>query len=490
MWTTSQPIEYLPYSSVSKKDLIDRGFIAPPFEKMCSTFQEVVDTCLDTTIKNHLDGLDCEFDWLVIKIYSASYRELLWSTNHHPRWAIAYKYPAKQATTKVISIERQVWRTWVLTPVAHIDPVELSGATISKVTLHNPDIIRDKDIRIGDRVCIQRSWEVIPYIVCSIPEVRNGSEIVVAKPSHCPMCHDPLHTQVTTASGSTSYYCVNITCPAVVKETIKHFVSRDMMNIEWIGDAIIDAMVDNQIIHNYTDLYLLITDASMRMMTKNLPGMGVKKIEHIIQWLERSKHSSLAKVLYALGIPHVGEKTASILVDHIKEKYIQSSSWVTINTSDYHDQNKADVSVQIDFFHTILSYLTDIVFLQSIHSIGQETSSYIINWFNNEHNKTMVYTLIWYGVKLDNWGDQIQRDWEKLQYVRFAITGTFPLSRDQIISLLVKQWATYCPTITSNTNLLIIGDKSSSKVKKASDKWIECIEWLDALYQKFDLQVW
>ena len=124
---------------------------------------------------------------------------------------------------------------------------------------------------------------MIPYIVCSVPEVRDGSEKIIQNPSHCPMCHDPIHIQRASSSDSTSYYCINRMCPAVVKESIKHFVSRDMMNIEGIGDAFIDAMVDNQIISNYTDLYLLITDPSMRLITKNLPGMGFKKIEIITQ---------------------------------------------------------------------------------------------------------------------------------------------------------------------------------------------------------------
>lgn len=457
---------------ISLFDLPDRWFLAPPFARTCRRFQEVVDVCLDQTIKRDLDALDCDFDGLVIKVNDLSLRELLWATNHHPRWAIAYKYPAKQATSTVIRVERQVGRTGVLTPVAHIDPVVLSGATISKVTLHNPDVIREKDIRIGDRVFVQRSWEVIPYIVCSIPDARDGTQQVVPPPLVCTVCWDRTHIE-QAESGSTSYYCINTTCPATIKETIKHFVGRDMMNIEWVGDALIDAMVDHQIIVDCTDLYKLLSDPVMRMITKNIPGMGDKKITLIAQWLEQSKKNLLHKIIYALGIPQVWEKTARILVDHLKE-LILTSDWSLPTDS------KTVLS-------KILLYLQDEQFLQSIHSIGKETSSSIIDWFCNSHNQWLVDRLIGYGVELTHWWEDTMRDSDRLQYVRFAISGIFPHSRDQIISYLVKQGATYCPTITSNTNLLIVWENPSSKLKKALDKWIECVQWVDGLYQRFDL---
>ncbi len=232
---------------------------------------------MDQKVKNDLDNLDIEFDGLVIKVNDNNLRELLGSTNHHPRRAIAYKYPAKQARTIINTIERQVGRTGILTPVANIQPVSLSGVTISRVALHNPDFIREKDIHIGDNVIIQRSGEVIPYIVCTIPELRDGSETEVTKPEFCPVCKESIHEHIAE-SGNTSYYCLNIICPASVKEKIKHFVSRDMMDIEGMGDAIIDAMVDHQIISTYADLYLL-PQPQIRMVVKNIPGMGDKKID-------------------------------------------------------------------------------------------------------------------------------------------------------------------------------------------------------------------
>lgn len=404
--------------------------------------------------------MDIEFDGLVIKVKDTHIRELLGSTNHHPRWAIAYKYPAKQVTTLLTAVERQVGRTGILTPVAHVEPVQLSWVTISKVTLHNPDFIREKDIRLWDRVYIQRSWEVIPYIVCTIPELRDGTQIIIDQPHQCPVCYDPIHTD-HAESWNTSYYCVNARCPATIKESIKHFVSRDMMDIQWIWDAIIDAMVDNLIIYHYADLYKLITDPVMRMITKNLPGMGDKKIDLIILWLQKSKTQQLSRIVYALGIPQVGEKTAQIISDHLKP-HIDSFEWS-----------------QIELLQSIISWLSNREFLGSIHSIGPETTSSIIDRITNEHNRSLMIELTNYGVERNHRGEKITLESSKLQYIRFAITGSFELSREQIISILVKQGATYCPNITSNTNFLIVWTWPSSKLSKCiklNDSWKQLID--------------
>lgn len=460
----------------SQEFLTSLGFKPMPFLQHCDTIEEVISICMNQTIKSKLDSMDIEFDGLVIKIKDNNLRALLGSTNHHPRRAIAYKYPAKQATSVIEKVERQVGRSGILTPVAHVKPIQLSWVTISRVTLHNPDFIHEKDIRIWDHVFIQRSWEVIPYIVCMIPELRNGSEVIIWKPELCPVCNDPISTEKAD-SGNTSYYCFNINCPATIKEKIKHFVSRDMMNIEWIGDAIIEAMVDNQIIFHFTDLYKLITDPSMRMIVKNLPGMGEKKIEIIIQWLEQSKSKELYKILYALGIPQVGEKTAKILSDTIRD-YSMDDLLGRPNNG----QNNGR------FSHTnLISFLSNRSFLEEIHSIGPETCNSILDRANNTHNQEALSLLSQYGIRFNNFGSEIIRESEKLQYIRFAISGTFQISRESIISTLVKQWATYCPNITKNTNLLIVWLNPSSKVSKASKQGIETVEWLTNLEKRLDI---
>jgi DNA ligase (NAD+) len=462
-------------SAINPNFIESLGFLPAPFFRICNSIDEVVASCLDQTIKSTLDNYDSEFDGLVIKIMGQENRDLLGSTNHHPRWAIAYKYPAKQATSIIQQIEWQVGRTWILTPVAHIQPVQLSGVTISKVTLHNPDFIKEKGIMMGDHVIIQRSGEVIPYIICTIPQLRDESQTQVLAPAQCPICKETIHTQVAD-SGNTSYYCINATCPASTKEKIKHFVGRDMMNIEGLGDAIIEQMVDNQIISTYADLYSL-AQPNIRMITKNLPGMGDKKIDNIITYLEKSKTKELSAILYALWIPQVGEKTAKVMVDHIQGKLKEANK-------DEHRQ----ISWESTFsYNDLVRIFQDADFLASIHWIGPETVSSVIDRMSHEPNQKILTELEKYWVQFDNFGSEIKLESNKLEYVRFAISWTFAISRDQIISHLVKQGATYNPNITKNTNLLIVWQNPSSKVTKASKQGIETVDGLVELEKRLEL---
>lgn len=415
-------------------------------------------------IKNKLDSFDVEFDWLVIKLIDQEKRKILGNTNHHPRRAIAYKYPAKQTTSTVARIERQVGRSGILTPVAHIQPVQLSGVTISKVTLHNPDFITEKDIMIWDHVMIQRSGEVIPYIVCTIPHLRDGTQQPICPPSQCPVCHESIHKEIAD-SGNTSYYCINATCPASTKEKIKHFVWRDMMNIEWVGDAIIEQMVDNQIISTYADLYTL-DQPSIKLVVKNLPGMGDKKITNILWYLEKSKTRELYRILYALWIPQVGEKTSKILVDHIRALHQERVKDLSESAKSAFDERD------------LIQYLSNSSFLSWIHSIGPETISSITDRIDHTSNQKLLFALAEHWVRYNNFGDNDKRESNKLEYIRFAISWIFELSRDQIISHLVKQWATYTPNITKNTNLLIVWQNPSSKVTKAGKQQIEIVHGL------------
>lgn len=295
--------------------LSEYWFLTPPWFDLADNIQSVIDTCQNTNIKNFLDSQDVEFDGLVIKISDLNSRNLLWSTAHHPKRAIAYKYAAKQARTKLLSIEWQIGRTGILTPVANVQTVELSGIKISRITLHNRDFIINKNIYIWDQIIIQRSGEVIPYLVAVLPEYRDNTEIVPAKPDVCPSCGEKIAEEYSN-TGNLSFYCENINCPATIKERIKHFVSRDCMNIEWLWDAIIDMMVENGILRSIDDLYSLY-DPSVRLLAKSLPGMWDKKIDNIIQQLEKSKSNELRRIINALGIKWIGKKTAIIIADHI-----------------------------------------------------------------------------------------------------------------------------------------------------------------------------
>lgn len=240
------------------------------------------------------------------------------------------------------------------------------------------------------------------------------------------------------------------------------------MNIEWIGDAIIEQMVDNQILSSYSDLYKL-SLPHIRMIVKNLPGMGDKKIDNIIAFLEKSKSNELSKVINALGIPQVGEKTAKVIVDHMRKAEGEKLKAEGFGTQD------------------LMAYLGNQEFLAGIHSIGPETIASALDWIHHPSNQKLLQELESYGVSFSNFGAPIARDSERLQYVRFAITWTFQIPREKIIEFLVKQGATYCPNITKNTNILIIWNNPSSKVSKASKEGIETIEGLEQAQAKFDI---
>ncbi|MDR2191153.1 MAG: NAD-dependent DNA ligase LigA [Candidatus Peribacteria bacterium] len=264
------------------------------------TIEEI---CLNPAIKAFLDSQDFDFDGLVIKVADTGYRQLLGSTMHHPRWGIAYKFPAEQMSTQILSVDFQVGRSGIITPVANLRPVKVSGVEISRASLHNFDFIRHKDIRQLDVVWIQRSGEVIPHIMGVIKERRTGEEQLIQAPLFCPSCNDPV------INSGMHYYCTNPNCPAQVKEKILHFVSKNAMNIQGIGEGVVDVLVDKGIMHNVADMYKL-EDAALRIMLRKFPGFGDRKIYEITKQVKASKKQPLWRIINALGIPHVGEKTS------------------------------------------------------------------------------------------------------------------------------------------------------------------------------------
>lgn len=441
--------------------LVKEGFMKPPFFKIWKNIDEVIDTTQDQDVKQFLDEQDIEFDWLVIKVADQHIRTLLWSTNHHPRWAIAYKYPAKQVTTTIESVDMQVWRTGIITPVANLRPVNIDWVTVSRVSLHNFDFIKEKDIHLYDHVVIQRSWEVIPYIVATIPTLRDGKQVDINPPTSCPVCWS--HISIVE-DNTITYYCINAWCPASTIEKIKHFVSRDCMDIWWLGESIVSMLLENKIISDYTDIYTL-TDPQKQMIAKNLPNMWVKKIENITSQLHKSKDNELYRIINAIWIPQVGIKTAKIIVDHIYQ--------------DLHDKDMDIIWFDVD---RLISYLQDNNFLEKIHSIWSQTATSIRDRLDEEHNIWLLHKLSAHGIKFDNFGlreDTLQS--QKLSYLRFAISGKFEISRDMIAQKLVLNGAQYTPNITKNTNLLIIWQDPSSKVSKADKLWIQTVYGLDEL---------
>jgi len=271
-----------------------------PEIKISNNIQEIIKICNNPETKNRLQKEDIDFDWLVIKVKENHLRIIIWSTAHHPRWAVAYKFPAEQVSTQIKSVEFQIWRTWIITPVANLEPVNLSGATISRVSLHNFDFIKDKDIHYNDFIRLQRSWEVIPYVVWSIKERRNnivpltngdkrGSKLITA-PENCPSCWTIL-TPVDM-----HYYCQNPDCPAQIKEKIIRFVSKDCMDIEWIWESIVEILVNHNIVKNIADLYKLL-DFETERIVRRFPWFADKKITEIQKQLQESKNKEFRRLL-------------------------------------------------------------------------------------------------------------------------------------------------------------------------------------------------
>lgn len=297
-------------------------FNLPQKRRSSSDIEQVIVWCQDFQLKQYLDEQDLDFDGLVIKVcdlednipiphsdfslfepaYSQStpiaIREILGNTEHHPRRAIAYKFPAQQVVSQILSVDFQVGRTGIITPVANIEPVNLSGAMISRVSLHNFDFISNKQIKNRDFVRVQRSGEVIPYIVAAIKERRNGAEEPIIPPLFCPVCNSPIR------NIDIHYYCSNPKCPAQIREKIVHFVSRDAMDIGGIGENIVEMLVQQKMLNSVADLYLL-TSIENQVLLRKFPSFAEKKISELVHQLEQSKQQPLWRVLNALGIPNV-----------------------------------------------------------------------------------------------------------------------------------------------------------------------------------------
>jgi DNA ligase (NAD+) len=284
--------------------LRELGFRTNPHSKLCPTLEAAVSYWKEW--RDRRDTLDYDCDGVVIKVNDLAQREALGFTAKAPRWAISFKFPARQATTRVNDIIIQVGRTGALTPVAVLEPVKLSGTTISRSTLHNQDEIARKDIRIGDTVLLERSGDVIPSVVSVMKDRRTGKEKKFRWPARCPVCR----TKAFKPEGEVIWRCINPSCPARLRESLLHFASRRAMNIDGLGEALVDQLMAKKLLRKVPDLYAL----TLKDLT-SLERMGPKSSQNLLEQVERSKARDLAALVFALGIRHVGERTARDLAD-------------------------------------------------------------------------------------------------------------------------------------------------------------------------------
>ncbi|MFA7298316.1 MAG: NAD-dependent DNA ligase LigA [Candidatus Absconditabacterales bacterium] len=422
------------------------GLPAFPREKDMETIQEIIDLCQNPETKKYLDQQDSEFDGLVIKVKNKQQREIIGTTDHHPRWAVAYKFPAQLAATQILSVDFQVGRTGIITPVANLEPVQLSGAKLQRVSLHNFDFINEKDIHLHDWIRLQRSGEVIPYIVSVITDRRTGKETKINPPKTCPSCHEGV------TNIDIHYYCTNQYCPEKIKQQIQHFVSKNCMDIQGIGESIVDLLVENKIIENIADIYKL-TDNTIQVQLLKFPGIADKKVAEITKGVEESKSKALRRLLNGLGIPHVGKKMAQ------------------------------DISEQLNS-ENIISQLTNQEFLRSIYGIGEKSVETITQFFSNKEKLQLFHQLQSYGVNMDpkKYSDLLRASDAKAS---FSITGSFDLSRDKIAEYFQQNGYLFHESPTKTTDFMLIGDKAGSKKVKAQELGLIIYEGRDTIVKQF-----
>jgi DNA ligase (NAD+) len=372
------------------------------------------------------DNLGYEIDGMVIKVNDLKLQDRLGMTSHHPRWAIAFKFKARQGTSKLLSVEFQVGRTGAVTPVAKIEPVQVGGVTVGSISIHNEEYIKEKDLMLGDTILIERSGDVIPQIVKSFPELRKGDEKKIEFPTHCPVCSSTLYKP----EGEAVWRCVSLTCPAQIVEGIIHYVSKDAMDIRSFGEANVRKFYDLGLLKSIPDIYSLPFDEIGK-----LDGFGEKSISKLQQAIEDSKKQPLHRIIYALGIRYVGETTAKTLanaVDHL-----------------------------LDF-----AGFTEEQLIQ-LEDVGVKVAKTVYTFFHNEDNLQLLKHLESLGVQLKNEKKGTVTD-GNLSGLTFLFTGTLSqLKRSDAEALVEKNGGKIMGAVSSKLNYLVAGESAGSKLEKA-----------------------
>lgn len=420
-----QPLHIGHYESMQW--LAQHAFATPAAEmKRCEHIEEVIQYCLQ--YEEQRDQLPFEIDGMVVKVNSFEQQEALGITSHHPRWAIAFKFKARQASAKLREVEFQVGRTGIITPVAKIEPVHIAGVTISSVSLFNEDIIRDKDIRIGDTVLVERAGDVIPYIVKPLTQLRDGSETTIQFPANCPVCH----TEIVREEGEAAWRCINTLCPAQAVERIIHFVSKDAMDIRSLGAANVRRFFELGILNSVEDIYRLPYD-----QLRTLDKFGARSIQNLQEAIEQSKSRALHRLIFGLGIKYVGEATAKTLARNIQSIFDLS----------HMDEEK----------------------LQQYEDIGPKAASSIVHFFHNPENIHLLQQLAALGLATEHPAQQAQAHGE-LPWAgkTFLFTGTLSqFKRSEAEELVEARGGKILSGVSSKLNYLIAGAEAGSKLDKA-----------------------
>ncbi|MDP3730133.1 MAG: NAD-dependent DNA ligase LigA [Candidatus Omnitrophota bacterium] len=413
--------------------LKEAGFRVNPHFKLCKEIKDVIDFC--NSWKTKREKLDFEIDGMVVKVNDLGQRERLGSTSKSPRWAIAYKFPAQKALTEVKDIIVQVGRTGTITPVAILKPVHLSGSTVSRATLHNFDEIERLDVRIGDKVYVEKSGEIIPKVLSVAKDKRTGKEKSFPLPKVCPACASRLHS----APDEVALRCENAGCPAQIKEKILHFASRDAMDIEGMGIAITDQLVDRGLIKDYADIYYLKMGDIER-----LDRYAEKSAANLLNAIEKSKSSDLNRLIYALGIRHVGEHSAWVIAEHFGS--ISKLSGAGIDE------------------------------LTRIREIGPVMAESINNFFSNKENLNILRRLSETNIKMSRSGIGAKKG-GVLEGKTVVVTGTLKnYSRSRAEELVRSLGGNPSSSVSKNTYFVLAGEEPGSKIDKAKALGVKIID--------------
>jgi len=411
--------------------LKDLGFKTNPHSRFCRSLEDAIAYYEEWNEKR--DTLDYEADGIVVKIDSAAQRQILGATAKSPRWAISYKFPARQATTRINDIRIQVGRTGALTPVALLEPVKLSGTTISRSTLHNEDEVRRKDIRVGDVILLERSGDVIPHVVSVMKERRTGKEKPFVWPEECPVCG----AAVFRPEGEAISRCVNPSCPAKLRESVLHFASRRAMNIDGLGDALVDQLLEKKLVREVPDLYSLKFED-----LAGLERMGPKSSRNLLCQIEASKTMDLSRLIFALGIRHVGEKLARTLAGR---------------------------------FHSLDDLASAKVGeLTGIEDVGPKVAESIVFFFAQDGSRRLLARLKEAGLNLSSGREKSGSG--PLDGQVFVITGTLACcSRDEAKERIEELGGATATALSGKTTYLVAGRSPGSKLDKAKKLGIRTI---------------
>jgi len=410
--------------------LAEMKFKVNEHRRLCKSFDELLAFIQEWESKR--DSLEYDIDGIVVKVNDIRLWDELGTTAKSPRWAIAYKYAARQAKTRVVAIRAQVGRTGTLTPVADLEPVDVGGVTVSHATLHNMDEIERLGVKVGDTVVIQRAGEVIPQVVKVEVQAENGVEFKM--PKHCPECGGEVHR----AEGEVAYRCVNSACPARLRESILFFAGRRAMNIDGLGEALVDQLVDKGLVHDVADLYSLTHE-----QLANLERMGDKSASNLLSEIENSKKASLARLIFALGIRFVGERTGQLLADH------------------FSSLDKLAKATEAELFE--------------VEEVGPRVAECIREFFAEPRNLEVIKKLREAGLQFEQ--EKVHKAAGHLTGKQFVLTGTLAhYSRDEAKAKIEAAGGRVVGSVSKKTDYVVVGADPGSKLEKARSLGVKTID--------------